>query len=125
MFLKSFSILLIAAVLFKPMMGLYMVVDYEINKDYFAKYLCENQDRPELQCQGKCFLMQKIKKQHHENESHRTKQLSQISKIEIMDISRSMKIKFSKELSLFTTPLLSIFHKADFFSSVFRPPILG
>lgn len=35
---------------------------YEINKDYIAAELCENKDKPELQCAGKCYLKKQIDK---------------------------------------------------------------
>jgi hypothetical protein len=34
---------------------------YYLNQDYIAKQLCENRDRPELKCNGQCFLMKKLK----------------------------------------------------------------
>ncbi|MCC5921674.1 MAG: hypothetical protein LAT68_14810 [Cyclobacteriaceae bacterium] len=33
---------------------------YELNKEYIAQVLCINQDRPELACEGKCFLMSQM-----------------------------------------------------------------
>ena len=30
-------------------------------QDYIAENLCENKDQPELECNGKCILMQKLK----------------------------------------------------------------
>lgn len=35
-------------------------VGYYANKDFIAAELCINQDKPELKCKGKCFLMQKL-----------------------------------------------------------------
>ncbi|WP_413532237.1 hypothetical protein [Empedobacter brevis] len=35
-----------------------MVIDYEINRDVY-ELLCENQDKPELMCNGKCLLSKK------------------------------------------------------------------
>lgn len=34
---------------------------YYLNQDYIAAQLCENRDRPELKCNGQCFLMKKLK----------------------------------------------------------------
>ena len=39
------------------------VFEYILNRDYIANALCENNDKPELNCQGKCYLMQKIAEQ--------------------------------------------------------------
>lgn len=40
---------------------------FQVNKDYIAKVLCENKSRPEMHCNGKCYLMKKLK-QAEENE---------------------------------------------------------
>ena len=36
---------------------------YQLNKEYIAKNLCENRNRPELHCDGKCYLAKKLKAQ--------------------------------------------------------------
>lgn len=41
----------------------YPYLDYVINKEYIAKILCINKDKPELKCNGKCHLINEIKKQ--------------------------------------------------------------
>ena len=38
-------------------------VEYFINQDYIAEFLCINKDKPELQCNGKCHLAKQIEKQ--------------------------------------------------------------
>ncbi len=35
---------------------------YVTNKTYVATVLCENRDKPQLHCDGKCVLSQKLKK---------------------------------------------------------------
>jgi len=36
------------------------VVDYAINYDYIVNVLCENKDKPEMQCNGKCYLTKEL-----------------------------------------------------------------
>ena len=38
------------------------VINYYINYDYIIAELCENKDKPVLQCNGKCHLTKEIKK---------------------------------------------------------------
>jgi hypothetical protein len=39
------------------------VIDlFELNRDYIVKNLCENRDKPELRCCGKCYLQKQLKK---------------------------------------------------------------
>lgn len=42
-------------------------VEYAINYDYISKVLCINKDKPELKCNGKCQLMQKLEKQQDDD----------------------------------------------------------
>ena len=39
------------------------VADYIINQDYIMEFLCVNQGKPELKCEGKCYLMQRLEEQ--------------------------------------------------------------
>lgn len=38
-------------------------VEYVLNQDYIAEFLCINKDKPKLQCHGKCHLVKQIEKQ--------------------------------------------------------------
>ncbi|OFZ22894.1 MAG: hypothetical protein A3D92_03165 [Bacteroidetes bacterium RIFCSPHIGHO2_02_FULL_44_7] len=42
---------------------LFIYLDFIINQDYIAENLCENQDKPELKCNGKCFLAKELAKE--------------------------------------------------------------
>ena len=42
------------------------VLEYVVDQDYIAEFLCINQDRPELECEGKCYLMQMLEEQNRE-----------------------------------------------------------
>lgn len=37
-----------------------LCLDYELRKDYIVKYLCINRDKPQLHCDGKCYLAKRI-----------------------------------------------------------------
>lgn len=39
---------------------LFPVLDYVINYDYITKELCENKEKPELKCNGKCHLKKEL-----------------------------------------------------------------
>lgn len=38
------------------------LVEYTLNKAYIVQALCENKNKPELQCEGKCHLAKEITK---------------------------------------------------------------
>ena len=41
---------------------LYVPVEFGINHAYIANVLCVNRDKPQLHCDGKCFLKKEINK---------------------------------------------------------------
>ncbi|MCE6991139.1 hypothetical protein [Dyadobacter sp. CY323] len=49
---------------------------YQINKEYITRVLCENRDKPQLHCNGKCYLAKKLKEQQ-EKQDKQTSELVQ------------------------------------------------
>jgi hypothetical protein len=59
---KAKSMLLLAtAMLFKAFLAPAVFIDFKLNQDYISKVLCINRDKPELECDGHCILMDKMK----------------------------------------------------------------
>jgi len=46
--------------------SLWPVVDYVVNYDYIVNVLCENKDKPQLNCNGKCYLAKQLAKESEE-----------------------------------------------------------
>ena len=42
-------------------------IEYILNQDYIAEFLCINKDKPELKCNGKCHLVKEIEKQQQQD----------------------------------------------------------
>lgn len=79
--MKSYVILFVAlTMLVKP---LWPVVEYIANYDYIANVLCENKDKPELKCDGKCYLSQMLAEESKQSEENPfgDKQIIEISQI--------------------------------------------
>ncbi len=55
--LLSLLTLLMGRVMIVPVIFL----DYELRKDYIIQNYCVNKNRPELNCDGKCYLAKQIK----------------------------------------------------------------
>jgi hypothetical protein len=54
-----FYLVIIAFYLLRPVLP---YVDYSLNKNYIAKYLCVKKDLPGNCCQGKCYLSKQLQK---------------------------------------------------------------
>jgi hypothetical protein len=56
---KKFVIILWLAIIIKPVFPL---LDYIYNYQYITTVLCENKDKPQLKCCGKCHLKKELAK---------------------------------------------------------------
>ncbi|AKA35452.1 hypothetical protein [Flagellimonas lutaonensis] len=66
--MKSWVVLLVTSImLLKP---LWPIAEYIANYDYIANTLCENKDRPQLQCNGKCYLSKQLAKEAEGNDKN-------------------------------------------------------
>lgn len=59
--------LVYSATLVRPV---FPYLEYSLNKDFIVAVLCLNKDKPELHCEGTCYLDEQLKKvSEEENES--------------------------------------------------------
>ncbi|WP_228451288.1 hypothetical protein [Chryseobacterium sp. ON_d1] len=54
-----YSILFTFYMVLRPLVPL---MEYAVNYDYIVKVLCINKDRPEIHCNGKCYLSKELAK---------------------------------------------------------------
>lgn len=47
---------LVLLLCFAQMYNSFVALNYQVNYKYYTEVLCENIDKPELHCDGKCFL---------------------------------------------------------------------
>jgi hypothetical protein len=59
---KSFAIFFLCIYSLVVLKPLFPLVDYALNKEYISKNLCENRNKPKMNCNGKCHLMKQLKK---------------------------------------------------------------
>ena len=76
---KKIVIIVTFLLLAKPILP---VLDYWVNYKYIANELCENQDKPEIECNGKCHLKKELAKAATE-ESSNSKDKKSLNKQEI------------------------------------------
>ncbi|MGB3774758.1 MAG: hypothetical protein WA951_05840 [Leeuwenhoekiella sp.] len=53
--MRYLGLLIVMVIIGRPALP---VIDYVFNYEYIATELCVNRDRPEMHCNGKCYLMQ-------------------------------------------------------------------
>ena len=68
-FFGIFFYLLYLLAMVKPLVP---IIEYHSNYEYVANVLCENRDKPYLECNGKCYLEKQIKKSNHTDHDHKS-----------------------------------------------------
>jgi hypothetical protein len=59
---KLFSLVLISSLLFPPVLKLGVIADFYQHREFIARTLCVNKDRPEKKCNGQCHLEKQLTK---------------------------------------------------------------
>ena len=102
---------------------LFIYAGFELNKTYIATTLCENRDKPQLHCNGKCYFMKKIK-QAGEKEKSAERQAQKNLFQEVFYTAVANNVFYSQLLRVINTPyhysVLSI--SPD---SPYQPPKVG
>ncbi len=91
------SILLITSLISSSWMTAGIYADFMFRKDYIIKNICINRTNPSLKCEGKCYLMTKIKE--HTTRSIKSQTNQVVSLIE-MTINFLPLFSTSSELTL-------------------------
>jgi hypothetical protein len=81
---KQIGALVLLSLLFvKAMVVPALFVNYELRKDFIIKNYCINKDRPELHCDGKCYLAKQLKAAEQQDEQQATNTfLSKVFEVE-------------------------------------------
>lgn len=96
----------------------FITIDYYIHKTFIAANLCENKDKMELQCEGKCHLKKQLDKQEQKEEKlpNILKEKSEIAffkTIEPISFAKGSEISNLTQdqfLKPYKTSLNSVFH---------------
>ena len=99
------------------------IMEYYANYDYIANVLCENRDKPYLECNGKCYLEKQLNKTNHNNHDHK----STIPQIDFEKYPVSPVEQFSCTLKNFNENythrfFVNKYTSQDFYISLLKPP---
>lgn len=64
---RAVSAILFLLLLFQAIYSLTVVTYFYANRPYIASVLCENRDKPETGCKGKCYLNKQLNKAQNNN----------------------------------------------------------
>ena len=126
---KSYiALLLLALISVKTLLVPVVYLDFEMRKDFIIQNLCENRFKPQMNCNGKCYLAKKLHKIAEDNATKETqKQGDSMKKIleEIFEATPVFSYELTfKNLSQKSNYTYQLVHPQSFTFSFFHPPIV-
>ncbi len=119
--MKNVFFIIAILFLFKPIIP---IIDYAINYKYISTTLCENKNKPERHCNGKCHLAKEITKttNSENSSSNKTKIVTDIEVLYCQEFKEKHLFK-----SFFLTKSIKIYHYENLYfhlssSGWFHPP---
>ena len=80
--MKSVIALLLFVAMQLPLMNQWgAVAYYRVNQDYIAKNLCENRDKPMLDCNGQCYLAKQLKAAEEKEQKSNSERLERMPEV--------------------------------------------
>ncbi|REA60144.1 hypothetical protein DSL64_15840 [Dyadobacter luteus] len=125
--MRSFiAYLLLFAVMLPTLSPWGTIAYFNVNRAYIAKTLCENRSRPELKCNGKCYLAKILKKQEAKKDKETTQRVENMPVAQLFYLS-TIAFVFDNEQPVIAEPL-SFFFLLSVYNSpcngILRPPQL-
>jgi hypothetical protein len=117
---RTIAIILLFAVISSSFSRLFIYAGFNANQKYIASTFCENKNRPWLHCNGKCYLMKKLKQSEEKQKSEERR--NQKSPFQEIIVHTAPETRFhTKLLATISTPY-TIRDFALYESGIFQPP---
>ena len=117
---SSFLLIVLTAYIVIPVLP---VIDYLINKDYIAKNLCINKDKPKSCCKGKCHMVKQLQKtnKNTDNDPKNTNSRVQLKELNEFIIARTC--SYTSEITSYKYFVYNLFTSDQLAcSAIFVPP---
>lgn len=96
---------------------------FHLNKSYVALNLCENKDKPELKCGGKCHLKKQIKKNRdEENKATKNNEKEKSELVFITQTENKTKQPTIPNPFLITRCIYTNNYTFSYYANLLRPP---
>jgi len=120
---KLTAVLLTLAIISSSFSRFFIYAGFEMNRSYIASKLCENRNRPWLHCNGKCYLMKKIKQAEEKQNS--TEREAQKNLIQEAYCENNTQVSFYTRLLREIMIPHGRIELPQGHGAIFRPPQLG
>ncbi|SDN10446.1 hypothetical protein SAMN05421820_106176 [Pedobacter steynii] len=96
---------------------------FKMNQDYIANALCENKDKPQMHCNGRCVLAKKLQQAEQNEEKQRAQSQE---KANVLFFCKLNRLKVAECLLSLQrrefNPFYLHFKPSSFSNDIFKPP---
>lgn len=110
----------------RPFTQVYYLIDYKLRQNYIANVLCVNKNKPQLNCNGKCYLAKRLKAvEEKEKQAHH--QAFEKFELPIIICEEIFQPSFAYIHKLQLKPIhtYSFHYSTQYINRFFRPPCLS
>ncbi|GAB3799145.1 hypothetical protein GCM10028819_21830 [Spirosoma humi] len=101
-----------------------IIAHYQLNKAYIARVLCENRDKPQLHCDGQCYLAKQLKARQDKQDKETTERVQNTPVLQLF-CQANLPFLFRSALILLLPAQVFTYQAAPYgatLTSLFRPP---
>lgn len=98
-----------------------MIAYYELNKEYITEMFCVNTSKPELGCEGKCFLRKQLNKKD-QNENKYPGNALDVKEIHLFPIKTFFDLNLTDLLEKSDPGYVNCWYGVKFIHEVLQPP---
>jgi hypothetical protein len=120
---KLTAVLLIIAIISCSFSRFFIYAGFEMNQKYIATKLCENRNKPWLHCNGKCYLVKRLRQAEEKQNS--AERESQKNLVQESYFEKTPQVKFYTQLLRVIPVPNNRIEPSSGFVTIFRPPQLG
>jgi hypothetical protein len=118
---RLIAITLLCALISSNLSTLFVYAEFKSNQKYIAASLCENRNKPQLNCQGKCYLMKKLK-EAEDKEKKQEKNAQKKGAYDLFFAIRTVYTSLPLTLLKKEKPVVKNFQLPKFTSEILHPP---
>lgn len=121
---SAIAYILLLAIMLPTLTPWGTIAYFKLNREYIAKVLCENRKKPEMHCNGKCYLAKKLKQQQEKQDRETS---DKVQNTPVIQLFTPLAYAYSFERVAFLFPVASdFFHLVASYaapvSELLRPP---
>ncbi|MCC9041799.1 hypothetical protein LNQ81_03675 [Myroides sp. M-43] len=122
--MKKYLFIIVTLLVFRPVVPL---VDYLIDYEYISTVLCINTDKPEMHCNGQCYLMKElartVKEEQHKDGAKKVCNIA-FALMYVGELQNYIAVNTSLAHSNKTLDQYSDLYRQLFTYRVLRPPVV-